>query len=110
MARYSVVYEGDYARISTERWTAVVPLDVVERFEKMVYFAGPCSSRELWLLLELARGGRIPAAARRVIGRIKGFAYGLWYRRRLKRLMCWVGARYMPGANGGYYELPRRGE
>jgi hypothetical protein len=107
MARYSIVYTGGYARIVTDSWSAVVTPEVAERFKKVAWFAAPVSPKELWLLLELARGKRVPAAARHVIGKVRAFAYGLWYRRRLKRIMCHAGARYIPGANGGYYELPK---
>jgi len=106
MTRYSVIRSKDYVRISADGWAAVVTMEVAERFEKLAYFACPCSSQELWLLLELARGRRVPAAAKRVIGKVRAFAYGLWYRRRLRTIMCRAGARYIPGANGGYYELP----
>ncbi len=106
MARYSIVYMRGWARITTDGWSAVVTPEVAERFKRAAWFAAPVSSQELWLLLELARGERVPAAARHVIGKIRAFAYGLWYRRRLQLIMCRAGARYVPGANGGYYELP----
>jgi len=92
-------------------WTATynVSAEVAERFSELVRRARPRGRWQLKLLMELARGRRVPATAARIV-RGRAAAYGGRYQASLENIMSRAGARLVPGPRGGrwcgYYELP----
>jgi hypothetical protein len=114
--RYSIStypYNPSEVCISSRRFAVVVPRDVAQRFEELVKLARPRGSWQLELLLELARGRRIPATAAHLV-RGRAAAYLGRYQASLEALMGRLGARLVLGPRGGrwagYYELPQDGE
>lgn len=90
-----------------------VSAEVAERFEELVKRARPRGRWQVMLLLELARCGRVPASALRLL-KGSAAAFAGRYQRSLENLMIRAGARFVPGARGGrwtgYYYLPADGE
>jgi hypothetical protein len=82
---------------------AILSAKEAERFEELVARAKPRGHWQLFLLLELARAGRVPAAAGRLV-RGRAAAYVGRYQRSLEALMDRAEAYLMLGPRGGRWE------
>jgi len=110
--RYSIStypYDTSKVYISAPQLVVVESRDVAARFEELVRRARPRGWWQLKLLLELARGHRVPATVQHII-RGRAAAYAGRYQRSLDNLMGRVGAQLVLGPRGGrwtgYYFLP----
>jgi hypothetical protein len=101
-------YDQQLREIVAPFLNAVVTDKVAERFEELVARAKPRGRWQLKILLELARRGRVPATATRLV-RGRAAAYTGRYQASLEALMARAGARLILGPRGGrwtgYYEL-----
>jgi hypothetical protein len=106
MVRYSISTHPQNPELRVVRapfLNQVVSEEVAERFEKLVARARPRGHWQLFLLLELARNGRVPAAAARLV-RGGAFDYLYRYQRSLEALMDRAEAHLVLGPRGGRWE------
>jgi hypothetical protein len=95
--------------IDTPFLNRVVSVEVAERFEELVARARPRGRWQIKILLELARNGRVPATAARLV-RGGAMAYLGHYQASLEALMERARAHLVLGPRGGrwegYYYVP----
>jgi predicted transcriptional regulator len=116
MVRYRIEpypHDPGSVRIVARYFLAIVPQEVARRFDELARRARPRGWWQMRLLLALAKVGRAPASAAKIV-RGRAAAYLGRYQRSLDAVMSRAGARYVPGKNGGrwsgYYEIAWDGE
>jgi hypothetical protein len=102
-------YDPEMRVITATGLNDIVSAEVAERFEELVARAKPRGHWQLWVLLQLARDGRLPATAARLV-RGGAAAYLGRYQRSLEALMERARAHLVLGPRGGrwtgYYYVP----